>query len=112
MTDHDGRPSTPAGLALFWDCCPAIVDCSAFTGRSPVRRPFRAATAGRLVMLGKVKAVADDELVGALEADIAARDVGLGRRVLAHERRHRKRRRPRDCRLPRRQLRSAGTLNR
>lgn len=33
-------------------------------------------------MLGKVEAVADDELVGALEADIAARDVGLGRRVL------------------------------
>ena len=44
-------------------------------------------------MLGKVEAVTDDELVGALEADIAARDVGLGRRVLAHERRHRKRRR-------------------
>ncbi len=54
-------------------------------------------------MLGKVEAVADDELVGALEADIAARDVGLGRRVLAHERRHRKRRRlARDCRFFRR----------
>ena len=97
-SDFDGTPGRPAGA----DACPTRRDAgrrpAPVNGRRgagvPARRRGSAGVDVRgeraderqvAVALGVVEAVADDELVGDVEADVAHVDVDLGRLRLAQQ---------------------------